>query len=229
MAAMNRPLRVAVVAEYYPRPSDPALGVWAHRQAMAVQAHGVEVRVLALERPVPPLGVLRREARLELRESLGARAASLGSAVLDGIPVRYVRFVSPPRPLAYATWGRWAARPLGRALDELAREWPFEVVHAHYAVPAGDAVLRWLRRPGRPLLVVSVHGGDLFVSTRAAPSAGGTVVRRTLRGADAVISNSLSTRRGIEEVTGPLFRLDTIHLGAASCGRRQLAGTSRPS
>ena len=73
MAARNRPLRVAVVAEYYPRPSDPALGVWAHRQAMAVQAHGVEVRVLALERPVPPLGVLRR-GPAGLREWLqGAR------------------------------------------------------------------------------------------------------------------------------------------------------------
>ena len=40
------------------------------------------------------------------------------------------------------------------------------------------------------------------------------MVRSTLRAADAVISNSLSTRRGIEELTGPLFRLDTIHLGA---------------
>ena len=212
MAARNRPLRVAVVAEYYPRPSDPALGVWAHRQAMAVQAHGVEVRVLALERPVPPLGVLRR-GPAALREWLQGARGVPRSAVLDGIPVRYVRFVSPPRPLAYATWGRWAARPLGRALDELEREWPFDVVHAHYAVPAGDAVLRWLRRPGRPPLVVSVHGGDLSFRARR-PERWRAVVRRTLRGADAVISNSLSTRRGIEEVTGPLFRLDTIHLGA---------------
>ena len=148
-----------------------------------------------------------------LREWLRGARGVPRSAVLDGIPVRYVRFVSPPRPLAYATWGRWAARPLGRALDELEREWPFDVVHAHYAVPAGDAVLRWLRRPGRPPLVVSVHGGDLSFRARR-PERWRAVVRRTLRGADAVISNSLSTRRGIEEVTGPLFRLDTIHLGA---------------
>ena len=213
MASAAQPLRVAVVAEYYPRPSDPALGVWAHRQALAVREHGIEVRVLALERPVPPLGTVRAGPNA-LREWLRGARSVPRNAGLDGIPVRYVRFVSPPRPLAYQSWGRWAARPLGRALDELMAEWEPDIVHAHYAVPAGDAVLRWMkrRRQGLPLMV-SVHGGDLSFAARR-PRRWRAVVRSTLRGADAVISNSLLTRRGIEEVTGPLFRLDTIHLGA---------------
>ncbi len=53
-------MRVAVVAEYYPRPSDPAWGIWAHRQALAVRDLGVDVRVLALERPLPPLATCAR-------------------------------------------------------------------------------------------------------------------------------------------------------------------------
>src|SRR5207244_705505 len=53
------PLRVVVVAEYYPRPSHPGWGIWAHRQALAVREHGVDVRVLALARPLPPLHALR--------------------------------------------------------------------------------------------------------------------------------------------------------------------------
>ena len=52
-------MRVCVVAEYYPRRRDPVLGVWAHRQALAARAAGAEVRVLALERPVPPLALAR--------------------------------------------------------------------------------------------------------------------------------------------------------------------------
>ena len=91
-----------MVAEYYPRPSDPALGVWAHRQALAVQEHGVEVRVLVLERPLPPLGTLRG-GPAALREWLRGARAVPRATVLDGVPVRYVRFVSPPRPVAYAT------------------------------------------------------------------------------------------------------------------------------
>jgi glycosyltransferase involved in cell wall biosynthesis len=212
VASRAGPLRVAVVAEYYPRPSDPALGIWAHRQALAVREQGVEVRVLALERPLPPLRVVRRGAaavRLWLRDARGVP----GSANLDGIPVRYVRFLSPPRPLAYETWGRWAAPALGRALDRLRSRWPFDLVHAHYAVPAGDAVLRWMDRRGRLPLAVSVHGGDLSFEARH-PDRWRDVVGSTLRGADAVVSNSEVTRRGIEELAGPLSRLETIHLGA---------------
>ena len=47
-------MKVCVVAEYYPRRRDPVLGVWAHRQALAARDAGAEIKVLALERPVPP-------------------------------------------------------------------------------------------------------------------------------------------------------------------------------
>ena len=172
----------------------------------------MEVRVLALHRPVPPLGALRRGPGA-VRDWLRRARAVPREAVLDGIPVRYVRFLAPPRPLAYETWGRWAAPPLRRALDDLAREWPFDLVHAHYAVPAGDAVARWMVRRGRLPLLVSVHGGDLSFRARR-PRAWAQAVGSALRTADAVIANSEVTRRGIAEVAGPLPRVETIHLGA---------------
>jgi glycosyltransferase involved in cell wall biosynthesis len=205
-------VRVAVVAEYYPRSSDPALGVWAHRQALAVRAQGVDVQVLALHRPIPPLSTVRAgpaAMRRWLRDSRGVPA----SADLDGIRVRYVRFLSPPRPLTYETWGRWAAPPLGRALDELHARWPFDLVHAHYAVPAGDAVVRWMDRRGPLPLAVSVHGGDLSFEARR-PAAWAGTVSRTLSAADAVIANSAVTVRGIRDMIGASARVETIHLGA---------------
>ena len=47
-------------------------------------------------------------------------------------------FVAPPRPRSYASWGAWAAPTLALAL----RRKRFDLVHAHYAAPAGDAVRR---------------------------------------------------------------------------------------
>jgi teichuronic acid biosynthesis glycosyltransferase TuaC len=203
-------VRVAVVAEYYPRPSDPAWGIWAHKQARAVAAAGVDVRVIALERPLPSLRELR-SGRLGAWVHRLARPPC--DTVLDGIHVQYARFVSPPRPLSYASWGRWAARPLRGALARLRSEWPFDLVHAHYAVPAGDAALRWIDRGNDVPLVVSVHGGDLsYVAARS--ERGRAVVARVLTAADAVIANSRVTRRGIEELTGPLRALDVVHPGA---------------
>jgi glycosyltransferase involved in cell wall biosynthesis len=200
-------VRVAVVAEYYPRPWDPAWGIWAHRQALAVREHGAEVRVTVLDRPLPSLRELRSGR-------LGGWARRLldppRDTVMDGVPVRYARFISPPRPLSYASWGSWAARSVRRALDRGPRP---DIVHAHYAVPAGDAVLRWMQRGNAVPLVVSVHGGDLSFTAKRSER-GRDVVTRVLRAADAVIANSEVTRRGIEELTGPLPFLEVIHPGA---------------
>jgi glycosyltransferase involved in cell wall biosynthesis len=148
-------MRVAVVAEYYPRAADPALGVWAHRQALAARDAGAEVEVLVLHRLVPSKAAVRsRDAAAllaPLRQPLRTRR--------DGIGVTYVPFVAPARPRSYASWGAWAAPPLALALRALRRRFEFELVHAHYAAPAGDAVRR--ARIGVPL-VISVHGGDVL-------------------------------------------------------------------
>jgi glycosyltransferase involved in cell wall biosynthesis len=222
-------VKVAVVAEYYPRPAHPGLGIWAHRQARAVRDLGVDVRVLVLERPLPPMVAFkalvpgrggqdagfsrRRPDARPLREWASSVWDPPRDMVLDGVPVRYVRFVSPPRPISYASWGWWAARPVKRALDELHRQWPFDLVHAHYAVPAGDAVLRWLDRRARLPFVVSVHGGDLFYTAERTDH-GRRVVSRVFEAADAILANSDLTRRGIEGLGAAASRVHVVHPGA---------------
>ena len=192
-------MKVLVVAEYYPRAEDPVLGVWAHRQALAAREAGAEVRVLVLHRPIPPLAAIRRG---DLRAGVAAFRQPR-RAELDGIPVEYVRYLSPPRPWSYHSWGRWAAPWLGRALRRIRREYPFELIHAHYAVPAGDAVRR--AAPGVPL-VVSVHGHDVQGSR-----AGGANVRATLATADLVLANSSGTARRCQELGARTTRV--VHMG----------------
>src|SRR6266511_139280 len=121
-------MRVAIVAEYYPRADDPVLGVGAHRQALAARDAGAAVRVLVLQRPLPPLAALKRPDPRAFRAALRQPSR----ATLDGIEVEYVRYLSPPRPWSYATWGVYAAPLLRRALARLHATFPFELVHAHY-------------------------------------------------------------------------------------------------
>jgi glycosyltransferase involved in cell wall biosynthesis len=213
--------RVAVVAEWYPSPGDPVHGVWAHRQAMAAVAHGADVRVLALRRPVPPLRVARRLARLPpdhaaLRTWVRATRESLRPLALDGIDVRPVPWLGPPRPVSYGSWGFWMAPPLGRALDRLYDSWPFDVLHAHCLAPAGHAAARWISRraPGeRPAFAVSAHGPDMIdvpersrVGRRACAAALGT--------ADLVLANSTWAQRRCEELAGGPLPVSVVHLGA---------------
>jgi glycosyltransferase involved in cell wall biosynthesis len=197
-------VRVAVVAEYYPRRADPVQGVWAHRQAVAARATGADARVLVLHRVVPP-----RRAFAE--RDLSALAAPLRQPLhetRDGVPVTYVPFVAPPfSAAAVAGWGAWAAPPLAVALRALRRRFPFDLVHAHYAVPGADAVLR--TRIGAPV-VVSVHGGDILWVARESER-GREAVTRALGAARLVLANSAGTAARSEALGARATRI--VHLG----------------
>ena len=212
--------KVAVVAEFYPRRGDPVLGVWAHRQALAARDAGAEVRVLVLHRLIPP--------RASLSAGPGATANALAKLVReprrqthDGLQISYIPYVSPPRSGSYATWGAWAAPALGLALRRLHRSFGFDLIHAHNAVPAGDAV----RRVGLDVpLVVSVHGGDVLYTAAAPPTgtaAGATMVARGLGAARLVLANS----QGIAELarTHGAGETRVVHLGT------DLPATAHPS
>jgi glycosyltransferase involved in cell wall biosynthesis len=196
-------MRVAVVAEYYPRAADPVLGVWAHRQALAARDAGADVHVLVLHRPVPSRAALRSRRPRALLEPLRQQL----HAELDGLPVTYVPFLAPPRPRSYGAWGAWAAPTLALALRRLRRRFPFDVIHAHYAAPAGDAVRR--ARVDAPL-VISVHGGDVL-SVVDRSRVGRRAVERAFGRAALVLANSAAIEARCRELGAQRTRV--VHLG----------------
>ena len=179
------------------------LGVWAHRQALAARDAGADVRVLVLHRPIPSKAALRSRSPRALIEPLLQPLKT----ELDGIEVRYVPFVAPPRPRSYGSWGEWAAPSLALALRRLRRSFPFDLVHAHYASPAGDAVRR--ARVERPL-VVSVHGGDVL-SVAEESAAGRRAVEGALSCARLVLANSAAIERRCLALGATATRV--VHLG----------------
>jgi glycosyltransferase involved in cell wall biosynthesis len=204
-------VKVLVVAEFYPSHRDPVLGIWAHRQALAARAAGAEVQVLVLHRLVPSRASLA-SGPAEAAGALAELVREPRTQIRDGLHVSYVPYISPARGRSYAAWGAWAAPALGLALRRIRRSFSFELVHAHNAVPAGDAVRRvGGRRSSRVPLVISVHGGDvLYTAPRS--EAGAAAVRRALGEARLVLANSqgiaeLSRERGARETR-------VVHLGA---------------
>jgi teichuronic acid biosynthesis glycosyltransferase TuaC len=200
-------MRVVIVAEYYPRAADPTLGIWARHQTRAARDAGADVRVIVLHRPVPPLAAVRELRSGSLRSGLAATLAAASqppTVTLDGISVHYLRYLSPPRGRTYASWGAWVAPRLRRALRRLRGEFPFDLIHAHYAVPAGDAVRR--AAPDVPL-VVSVHGGDVLGAHADAPVVGATFAHARLVLANSAGTARRSRNRGARDV-------QVVHLGA---------------
>ncbi len=204
-------MKVVVVAEFYPSLHDPVLGIWAHRQALAARDAGAEVRVLVLHRLVPPRASFASGPASAAGE-LAKRVREQRRQTRDGLEVAYVPYVSPPRQRSYATWGAWAAPALALTLRRLRRSFPFDLVHAHNAVPAGDAVRRVrtdLHLLDAPL-IVSVHGGDVLY-TAGRGTTGAEAVARGLGAARLVLANS----QGIAELARNHGAGETrvVHLG----------------
>jgi teichuronic acid biosynthesis glycosyltransferase TuaC len=171
--------------------------------------------VLVLHRLIPPRASLSAGAR-DAARALAGLLREERRQVRDGLPVSYLPYVSPPRERWYPGWGAWAAPALAYGLRRLRRSFPFELIHAHNAVPTGDSVR--LSRASVPL-VVSVHGGDvLYTAPRS--EAGARAVAHGLGAARLVLANS----HGIAELARAQGAGETrvVHLGA------QLPAISRP-
>ena len=203
-------MKALVVAEFYPSRHDPVLGIWAHRQALAVRDAGAGVRVLVLHRLVPPRAVLAAGPGSAVR-GVAELVREPHAQTRDGLEISYVPYISPERGRNYAKWGAWAAPTLAATIARIRRSFPFDVIHAHNAVPSGDAV----RRAGvlaalRAPLVVSVHGGDVLYTSSRVPD-GERAVRRVLGAARVVLANS----EGIAELAQAQGARETrvVHLG----------------
>jgi glycosyltransferase involved in cell wall biosynthesis len=117
-----------------------------------------------------------------------------GSFVVDRVGGAHdITVVSPRR-----SGGWWLWRYARLAVDAVRARGPFDGVEAHPVYPAGLIGLA-LGRLRRLPLVVYAHGTDV----RRANAAGGLhrwLVRRVVRGADAVVTNSVDTARHVRNL-----------------------------
>jgi len=195
-------VKVLIIAEYYPRSYDPVLGIWAHRQALATKQAGADVRVLVLHRVVPPLSAVKS---LDIKRALVPFKQPINDE-LDGIKVHYLPFISPPKSMSYPSWSKWIAPTLKVAMKRISKQFDFDLIHAHYALPAGDAVLRSnLNRP----IVVSIHGGDILGVAPKSSSA-----RKRISGvltqASYTVANSLNTADRCREFGAKRVKVVTL-------------------
>jgi glycosyltransferase involved in cell wall biosynthesis len=190
--------RVLFVTHNFPRFAGDAAGSFVLRLAVAVQAHGARVHVLA-----------------------PAAAGLAAQDTIEGVAVERVRYARPDREvLAYEgtmvetvrrSWGGklalagllWHLRQaVRRTLDEARRAGdPFDVVHAHWWFPAGLSC--WsagVGQGGRPPLLVTLHGSDVRLARGIAPAQ--PVMRRVLARAAATTAVSGWLARAATAMTG---------------------------
>ena len=158
-------MRVLVLASFFPKPGNPAMGVWALRQAEALQRSGAEVAVVSLTSWVP---------RLLGRGRLAAWARCPPAHRWSEIPVVYPRWPvydhGPVRALlerrpGVALRGAWPAAREG--VTARATAFAPDVVHAEGSLVNGWVGTRLLGHINASL-VVHEHDNDEVSDPRPA-------------------------------------------------------------
>lgn len=176
-----RTLRVLTLTPFYPSTENPQEGGFVAEVLPFTQRLGIMNEVVA----VRPLHRARADA------------------VESKIPCRWKRHLSVPGNIGLSTAGASLAMSLNSQIRKLRRERCIDLIHAHAALPCGDAAARLSRKWGVPF-VVSVHGLDVY-SERQAGRAFGPWCRhiseRVYREARAVICISEKVRQQLADVS----------------------------
>ncbi len=197
-------LHVLFLSELFPNPAWPAFGIFVERQAYHLLPY-CDVTVMAPVRVFPHLRLWKhvfafKRFRAEWRRWRADLARIPLQGEVNGIPVFYPRYTSPPRQGFHGLWGFFAYPFLRRWLIALHRQYHFDLVHAHYASPCGVIALLARRWMGVPI-VLSIHGADVTYTAKQNPISA-AVIRWVFRNVDVIIANSTWTARQIVRYGG---------------------------
>ena len=149
-------VRILTVARWYPGHDDPGRGSFVSDLTVALRDEAAEVRVASWD--FAHYGAGTTEAMLA--QARDAWSMSVAGPAAMNVPVHWGAGVPVARlPALYVSGESVGQRidghaallvPFGTALYE---RWPFDVIHAHTAVPDGAAALELARRIGVPVMV----------------------------------------------------------------------------
>jgi glycosyltransferase involved in cell wall biosynthesis len=134
----TRPLHVLTITPFYPTADSETVGCFIAEPIRALAQVGVTSRVIA----AGPVHHAPKRPR-------------------STMPADWVRYPQLPGNLGLSTAGRFLFARLLAKVKSLHSERPFDLIHAHAALPCGHAAGLLSARLGIPF-VVTVHGLDVF-------------------------------------------------------------------
>jgi len=149
-------MKVLVISHMYPSTFNEIGGMFVHQQVKELQRQGCEVKVIS---PVPcaPFPTKHLSKRWKRYSDIPLKM------IWEGIEVHYPRYLAFPKALFFASSGKRMYFGIRKLVDELEKDFKFDVIHAHVALPDGFAAMMVNRRYNRPL-VTTIHGQDLYLT-----------------------------------------------------------------
>lgn len=182
-------MRVLLFTNVFPNPVSPTKGTF-NRQLARALAQTNDVRAIV---PVSWTDELRSEGKVKRHD------------VIDGVEVRYPRFVYLPK-IAREHFDWWMHVSTRNTAETMFREWRPEAIVAYWAHPDGAVAMRYARKLGVPV-VIMVGGTDVNQLMREGKRR--EKILTTLAQADAVVTVS---RDLLSTLLKAGLRQDTLHV-----------------
>jgi teichuronic acid biosynthesis glycosyltransferase TuaC len=193
-------INVLVLSRNYPNGVLPFLGPWVQQWAKFTMS-ACQVRVVAPVPYYPPLpgpSDFRRFRQVPFQESV------------DGIQVSHPRFLTGPGLTTHNVESEAYYWGVSKTVEQLWREAPFDVIHAHFIYPDGVVGARLARRYGVPLVITEHAFWQPWLDQYP------LVRKQAVAAAHASafhIAVSQSVRQNIAQFTGESDRLRVIPVG----------------
>ena len=197
-------MNILVISSIYPSESNPLSGIFVHSQVQELVKQGFQVKILA---PVPlapfPLPLFSKKWR--------RFHATPGFGLVNEIEVYYPRYLSLPRNWLFEKSGGWMYAGMRELVSEIAKEFPFDLIHAHVALPTGYAAMRVAAENQKPY-IVTIHGADLQKTIHLNQKCKGAVAE-VISHSSAVVLVSNKLRRIAEDQFGISNKFKVISNG----------------
>jgi glycosyltransferase involved in cell wall biosynthesis len=177
----SRPLRLLTITPFYPSQENPTQGRFVSEPLAFMETAGVSNRTVAVQ------PFYRQHAQ------------SQDVQPIDRTTTAWFRYFSVPTNAGLPFAGKLLAKRLLQPLLEEHRVEPFDLIHAHSALPCGHAAFLLSKHLSVPFLV-SVHGLDAFFKTQAGSLVGNWcahVARDVYRSAKVVVCISEKVREQV--------------------------------
>lgn len=198
-------MKVLIISHMYPSSFNKMSGIFVYQQARALVENGCDVMVVS---PVPwaPFPLNRMSEKWRGYSSIPYR----GSGTIRAYYPRYLQF---PGDILFDKTGYFMAAGIQKTIDEIYRDFKFDIIHSNVALPDGYSGMIESRKFGVPH-VVTVHGQDFQVTIKRNEKYKKAVFK-VLNDADRVITVS-SKLKNIVQGEPFYSKIDVINNGIDS-------------
>lgn len=145
-------MKVLIISHMYPSTFNSMAGIFVHQQVKTLKEKGIEVKVIS---PVPlapfPLNLISKK---------WARYREIPYKTnIEGVDVYYPRYLEFPKGIMFHRSGFFMAKGIKRIINKVYKEFKFDLIHSHVAVPDGYAGMI-LNKEFKVPHVVTIHGQD---------------------------------------------------------------------